>query len=215
MNFIDKRKEPKSLTTYKAKAGASFSNLPKNEKEDLQISLSNEQYNICAYCLERISSAKSSPSFMGIEHYKPQSIYPILHLDYNNLLGVCQGTGNRTSHCDKSKGNLLLKIIDPLKKNTMTLIKFLDNGKIVSSPYNEDVENDINSILNLNEKYLVENRKNLIKKLKEEYKNKVISLKSKPAKTNFISTYKTYYSTPQSNGLAEYNRVALDWLNKR
>lgn len=174
MKFIQKKNEPNSLIECRSTPYASFDNC---NKEDIRVSLIKEQGAICAYCMKRISAEWNSELNKyntEIEHYKSQDVYngkkgkPDLRLNYNNMLGVCNGNAGfskHKQHCDKSKdfkGNkkFLPLTINPLNLNCEKLIEFKGNGKITSK--DETINRDIQIVLNLNEQQLVKNRKVVI-----------------------------------------------------
>lgn len=65
---------------------------PKNEVKEV---LLHEQHGICAYCMRRIRMDSHS----RVEHLVPLSSSKDKAIDYNNMLGVCDGgekiTGNQ------------------------------------------------------------------------------------------------------------------------
>lgn len=76
-------------------------------------------------------------------------------IDYNNMLGVCDGgekvTGNQ-GHilcCDAHKKETEI-MISPLNKVQMNKIAYDSEGKIYTKPKDEDMERDINEVLLLN-----------------------------------------------------------------
>lgn len=168
MKHIIKGREPQSLFQHRQKQFVNYNNYP--EKDELRISLLTEQGHICCYCMQRISIDK-----MKIEHWKSQDDYEELQLDYNNLLGACQGgegSPNHLQHCDTKKGNTEITI-NPLDnhRNCEDLIKYLGNGEISSDDVT--INNDLNQVLNLNMQTLVNNRKEVLelvlKQLKSQY----------------------------------------------
>lgn len=167
MKQIIKNQEPKSLLEHRLQPFADYDNYP--QKEELRASLLTEQGHICCYCMQRIKKDK-----MKIEHWRSQDEYPDLQLDYNNLLGACeggQGLPKHLQHCDTKKGNEKLTI-NPSNnlKNCEHLIKYLPNGKIYSD--DTTIDKELNEVLNLNMQSLVNNRKVvldiLIQQLKRE-----------------------------------------------
>ena len=84
MKQIIKNKEPDILTTYKN--NAETPNYPHfcnktNRKKQLKSSLLAEQGYLCCYCMGEISMDN-----MQVEHWRPQSNYAELDLNYQNLL---------------------------------------------------------------------------------------------------------------------------------
>ncbi|MDF5726209.1 MAG: TIGR02646 family protein [Rhizonema sp. PD37] len=168
MKRIIKGKEPLSLVKHRLKTFADYDNYSK--KDELRASILTEQGHICCYCMQRISDSR-----MKIEHWKSQDDYPELQLDYNNLLGACQGgegSPKHLQHCDTRKGNTEITI-NPLDtiKNCEDVIRFLGNGQI----YSEDsaIDTELNDILNLNTETLINHRKEVldlaIRQLSSEY----------------------------------------------
>ncbi|MBO3457199.1 TIGR02646 family protein [Aetokthonos hydrillicola Thurmond2011] len=165
MKRIVKDREPQSLFQHRQKKFANYNNYV--EKDELRVSLLTDQGHICCYCMQRISIDK-----MKIEHWQSQDNYEHLQLDYNNLLGACQGgegSPNHLQHCDTKKGNTEITI-NPLDnhRNCEELIKYHGNGEI----YSEDVtiNNELNEVLNLNMQTLVNNRKEVLEIVLQQLK---------------------------------------------
>ncbi len=168
MKRFVKGREPQSLLEHRLKSFTDYNNYP--YKDELRASLLTEQGYICCYCMQRISADR-----MKIEHWRSQDEYPQFQLDYNNLLGACQGgqgSPSHLQHCDTKKGNTEITI-NPLNnhRNCEDLIKYLAIGKIYSD--DETIDKDLNDVLNLNMQTLVNNRKEVLelvlKQLKSEY----------------------------------------------
>jgi len=178
MKFIEKlqKNEPVSLIKYRTTTpNPTYSGYP--NPSDLKQALLKEQGNICGYCMQRISielNQNNKPK-IEVEHIKSQKNYPDKSLDYNNMVGVCNGNSRGIEHCDKSKKAFELKKLIPTNKNCENLITYSTSGYINSKSKNKEVENDINTVLKLNNQNLVEIRKNTIdlvhKKLEKEYPN--------------------------------------------
>ena len=116
---------------------------PKNEAKEI---LLHEQHGICAYCMRRIRMDNHS----RVEHLVPLSKNKDMAIDYNNMLGVCDGgekvTGNQ-GHilcCDAHKKETEI-MISPLNKVQMNKIAYDSEGKIYTKPKDEDMERDINT----------------------------------------------------------------------
>jgi uncharacterized protein (TIGR02646 family) len=160
MRHIVKQKTPKVLLTYQSTPNATYEGF--QGKDDLRLALIKEQKGLCAYCMGRISNDWNSilkKYKTEIEHYKSQELHPSLHLDYTNMLGVCNGNaGNRPAllHCDKARPAQSTLTITPLSKNCENSIKYDSDGTIYSE--NEDFQRDIDKILNLNVAHLKLNR---------------------------------------------------------
>ncbi len=171
MKKIVKQSELRSLVEHRAQANANYDNYP--DKDKLRESLLKEQGYICCYCMSRITSEQ-----MKIEHWKPQTKYTALQLEYRNLLGACmgnQGTRPQNQHCDTRKGDIEITI-NPIEgdRNCENLVKYRPDGKIYSE--DESINHDLNETLNLNLGFLKKNRSDalfvLIRKLDEKFSNK-------------------------------------------
>lgn len=121
---------------------------PKNEVKSVLI---REQKGLCAYCMRRIRMNSHS----RIEHWVPLSIDKEKAIDYNNMLGVCDGgeqvTGGQ-GHilcCDAHKGEREISI-NPLNKVQMDKIAYKTDGTIYTEPNDTEMEKDINETLLLN-----------------------------------------------------------------
>lgn len=156
MIYIQKGKEPASLTAYKKQAHAYYDEC---NKDDIRENLLREQGYLCAYCMRRIEKEK-----MKIEHWDPEdNLTELERLDYSNMLGVCLGHMNgqkkKDDTCDTHKGNVRI-IVDPRDSRTLSEIKYRSkSGEIYSE--NEDIQKDLNETLNLNSEghRLPQNRK--------------------------------------------------------
>ncbi len=171
MKYIQKEKAPLSLRTYRETTpNASYNGF--SDKKVIREALLKEQGHICAYCMRRISLDLNNyhKPKIEIEHYLSQDNFPNKTLNYQNMLGVCNGNLSGISHCDKSKDNKSLKTLNPLKfKTSEQLINYKLNGEIVSKSNNSDVEEDINIILNLNNEQLIQYRKDALDKAKKDF----------------------------------------------
>jgi uncharacterized protein (TIGR02646 family) len=169
MKHIVKGQEPQSLVEHRVKSSADYDNY--SNKNDLRKAILRDQGDICCYCMQRISCKK-----MKIEHWRSQDKYPEFQLDFDNLLGACEGGEGlpyHLQHCDTKKGNTEITI-NPLSKhrNCEDLIRYTGDGKIYSD--DETINKDLNDVLNLNiETTFVINRRNVlqlaIKQLKSKY----------------------------------------------
>lgn len=92
-----------------------------------------EQGYLCAYCMKKLPDS----NFVSVEHYiarekhisSPftQSKHDKKSLLFTNMLGVCKNNG---IHCDKKRGNVSLKILNPHDKNCETLVQYTLDGRI-------------------------------------------------------------------------------------
>jgi uncharacterized protein (TIGR02646 family) len=170
MKRIIKGTEPLCLLQYRQTEGANYEGY--HPKEPLKRALLAEQGYICCYCMRRISEAT-----MEIEHWKPESKYPELQINYKNLLASCSGNrGTRRSnqHCNPRKGDVEITINPADSKNCEIYIKYSSTGKISSD--NATIDYELNEVLNLNFQTLKENRKTeldtVINALNKKFPNK-------------------------------------------
>jgi uncharacterized protein (TIGR02646 family) len=95
MKHIVKKPSPPEFEKWKKKEGnaASYANIPPAIKNIIRESLLDEQYWLCCYC--GLSLTRNN---VHIEHFRPQSKFKSLQLDYRNLHASCMG---KLIHHDK------------------------------------------------------------------------------------------------------------------
>ncbi|HFI0796163.1 TPA: retron system putative HNH endonuclease [Streptococcus suis] len=202
MILIDKGKQPNIFLEYKSQLHASYKGMPSDVKEILKKSLLDEQQELCAYCMRKITSDD-----MKIEHYYSQSSYSDLELEYSNLLAVCKGFEGRSHEqqtCDTKKGNRELTI-SPLNRGHMSTISYKTDGTIQSELY----ANDLNEILNLNQDELKEGRKSALNAFQ-----KFISKKCKEKSMKKGQVLKLLNSYEVKIGSA-YKGIIIAYLKKK
>lgn len=208
MIIIEKNNYPKELITYKQDQTASYENLRGEIKKAVTDSLLDEQGYLCAYCMKRIREYD-----IRIEHWLTQSNNINLALDYNNMFGVCQGKDtkkNKFNHCEKIRGDNNLTI-NPTNNTHITTIIYAKDGTISSSYKN--IDNDLNSILNLNVQTLKENRSAIIKSIEKAIEIKF--KKSKVSKQFIEKTLDLYKKKNSKKEFKEYCGVAIYFLEKK
>lgn len=207
MIYIKKDKTPVFLRQYQADRATDFKSLPKEAKDKLRKSLMDEQSGLCAYCMSKLGSNPSSD--VKIEHIHPQSRHPEQDLSYSNLLAVCpgnpvpfssgsfySGSSSQSLTCDSCKGDKEL-FLSPLKPEIEKLIAY-DNSGNISAAKNLDpqtkemVDHDLNTVLNLNHRWLVNNRKKALQTYKAEINQKFG--KGKEIKPEFWRRQEKFYS---------------------
>jgi len=165
MKCIIKQNEPQSFIDWKALENEDwrpcFDNLANPEKKRLKEALLVEQGYICCYCNRQISDEDGH-----IEHFKPQSDYQELALDYNNLHVSCLKEQSKSTpkHCGVAKGNWFEEgvTLSPLDTSCEQKFRYTDDGHI--SPLNDPDRNTqifINR-LNLDDAILIQKRKEAI-----------------------------------------------------
>ena len=125
-------------------------------RDELLKQLIEDQRGLCAYCMCRIH-----PEDAHIEHYIPRHCdwyngkptLDELSLDYRNMLAVCKDKGT----CDATRGNEKLTV-DPRRETDVDQIRYERSSCTITSS-NQAIENDCNTLLNLNDKYLARGRK--------------------------------------------------------
>lgn len=219
---INKGPEPVELIRYRQLSDASYQNMhgaptgkvnPDGTLKDVYTvvlnSLLKEQGYICAYCMCRIPEKHSAAT---IEHIAPQSLTSKdASLDYRNMLAVCNG--NRHTHnyndktCDAYRGNRPLSL-NPLKSETLSLIRYKSNGIIYSD--NSNVDRELNDILNLNCKarQLPNNRRYALNVLLSNIRKKYPAGSIKEYCQKEIARYESAtFKEP-------YIGIILDWLER-
>lgn len=106
LKSIIKTTEPASFSAWKSQKNEhwqpTYETLQNPEKRDLHEALLQEQGYVCCYCGRRIGSDDSH-----IEHFRPQSRYPALALEFLNLHCSCikATTSSTPLHCGHRKGD--------------------------------------------------------------------------------------------------------------
>lgn len=197
MKYINNRnKEPKELVEYRKTPGVVYDDLGKERKTIIRDSLLDEQGYICAYCMGRINSDNCT-----IEHYisqthheaSPYSEEEHKHqsLLYSNMSGVCI---NDSEHCDKKRGNVPLKILDPHNPSCEKLITYNLSGNIIPVGRDEEMVKEDIQTLGLDSDKLVKLRRTVWDEIWERFKNE--NEKKKWSKKLFLE-YASKYRTKQ------------------
>ena len=180
MKYIAKKSgnEPESLKLYRETTpNATYEGFADSDQL-LKKALLAEQGYICSYCMQRISlkTNKQHKLRIEVEHIASQKNYPYKALAFTNMAGVCNGNIGGMEHCDKSKKDKELHILFPHNETCEQYITYSTSGKILSRLSDGTVEIDLNEILNLNNQFLVENRRTAadlaIENLDRKYANR-------------------------------------------
>ena len=167
-----------------------------------------EQGHVCAYCMRRIKiSDNTTTETTRIEHILSRENHKNKQLDYNNMVLCCNGEINNSYHCDKSKGSKDISF-DIFNDSFFDTISYKSkDGAIISS--NKTYNNEINKILNLNNKLLKANRLSAL--------NGVIGyLTQKGWRLSDIKTQINKWENKNSDGkYKEYSGIVLCFLNKK
>lgn len=193
---------------------------PKNEVKAVLI---REQKGLCAYCMRRIRMDFHS----RIEHWVPLSIDKEKAIDYNNMLGVCDGgeqvTGGQ-GHilcCDAHKGEKEIGI-NPLNKDQMDKIAYRTDGTIHTEPNDTEMEKDINETLLLNgirkaDGSFRDTSTELVKGRKDVYDRarKMMEMLQKKGKCTSASVQRIMDDLRSSEAYEEYVGVKLYYFEKK
>lgn len=142
MKRITKDDEPLPFSKWKDLANddwqPSYHNLQNPEKNLLKEALWSEQGGICCYCNQAISVDTGH-----IEHFRPQTAFPALELDYANLHLCCtQGKEKKSpSYCGMAKGSWFDEeaTLSPMKVDIETLFNYRADGHISAAPEASDM----------------------------------------------------------------------------
>lgn len=125
MRKIDKGMEPAELTNWKRHNPHSrYVDLhedPLGVRRAIRASCLSEQFNVCAYCGERIGEVYSHN-----EHVLPQSKFPNDTLNFANIVASC----NRSGQCGNAHGDQTLPLT-PLMLECEKELKFYLSGSVI------------------------------------------------------------------------------------
>lgn len=170
--------------------------LSKNDfiRDEVLISLLEEQGFICAYCLQKINLKNATIEHIIGQKYVENGVKigEKYQVDYDNLLAVCSGKScKEQTHCDKSRSSYQKErplFANPLENRIMQNIKFSKTGLIYYKNFKniEEIEKlkdhnsldedsnirfDIQKVLNLNCQNLKLKREAVIKGIQKATKN--------------------------------------------
>ncbi len=207
MRKIIKGPEPASLTQHRQTAHADYDNY--RDKETLRIFLVDEQRGVCCYCLGRIRPEIAS---MKIAHCRSQYNHPDEQLSYANLLGACKGNEGQkpgAQHCDTKQGDadLSRNPADPAR-DIEGVIRFEGDGIIAASDPAFDKE--LNDVLNLNLKFLQNNRKAVLDAFKQ-----TLDRKGEIGRLTLEKWLRDWNGESHNGELQPYCQVVVFWLRKR
>jgi uncharacterized protein (TIGR02646 family) len=129
MRTIKKQNSPAYEKWVHKHSNASYSSIEESIRNELKQSLSYEQLGLCCYCCCKLDE---QPRPAHIEHFKPQSSYPQLSLDYQNMHLSCTANLSHNYHCGHKKANTDPKdcIISPLSEDCTANFRYDRMGKI-------------------------------------------------------------------------------------
>ena len=142
-----------------------YRNLQQPERGATQKSLFAEQTGQCVYCGRGISLDRNQHHH--IEHFRPRSRYPELHLDYTNLFLSCGPEGNHGARntCGHHKGDWFDEgcHIPPVPEACSERFRFHSSGRIAGDGSPE--ADRMIATLNLNHPELMTERQVMIEAL--------------------------------------------------
>jgi len=208
MKKINKNNEPIELRRYRASPEAIYDGPGFDPvKKKIRTALLTEQGFLCAYCMSAISEES-----MKIEHFQCQASHADLQLDYNNLLGCCignEGQPGKQQTCDTRKGSRQLKYSPSRTPHIENLIDYKSSGKISSCE--EEFLTQIEHVLNLNQKWLVRNRKAALEGIREQLGRK----RGTRTRVELKSLLNRYNNVNQEGKLEPYTGVIVQYLSKK
>jgi uncharacterized protein (TIGR02646 family) len=205
------RKVASAAITQGLRKFKNYNDLDNSTKKQLRESLVKEQFHLCCYCMGRIEPTNEKTR---IEHHKPQSLYPELTLDYENMLAACSNNHNRNDeesqlHCDESKGNVEISR-NPAADNVEVLIEYKMDGRIFSK--DDQFQYAIDKVLNLNSARLLNQRKSMIDSVQTSFN---IDRPGKPLNQKQLQKYVEKWSTPNQEKLEPFCQVVIWYLQYR
>ena len=150
MRKIKQGDEPNSLTRWKRQnPQRAYGQLSEEIRREIHQYLLDNQFNLCAYCCDRIQSINDCHN----EHLEAKQSKPNRDLDFTNLVASC----NTKNQCGNAHGTASLPIT-PLQEACETELAYQLSGR-VKGLTNQATETL--AILNLNNKSLIEKRKQI------------------------------------------------------
>lgn len=121
--------------------------------------LEKEQNSQCAY-----TEIGIAPEDSHIDHFKKQSLFVNLIFDWNNLLTSCNCDAYGARFKDKKlkKKEVYDCLINPVTDDPKEHFEYSITGKIATIDKNDNKAKTTIDLFNLNDKALVERRKNII-----------------------------------------------------
>lgn len=215
MLWIQKGREPKSLTEYRQTPGADYEHCPC--RDDIRKALLREQGHLCAYCMRRIYD---DPDTTKIEHWYPRALLKTAdgqpdykaHLRYQNMLGVCEGhSGGEAETCDTKKKDIPITV-DPRKKEHIEKIAYrIGRNSVDIRSDDEEIHSDLTERLNLNANTLPLNRYRVYKVLLDELTR---ARKGGWSVAMLEQKRRQYQSRNAQGQLREYAGFLLWWLDR-
>ena len=179
-----------------------YESLPPTTRDAMRSRLYTEQTGQCVYCGRRISL--DAHGKFHVEHFRPRSKYPDLHLDHANLFLSCGPKGEHGSGqtCGDFKGDWFEEEchVPPAPESCAEQFRFRSSGHIAGRGASE-AEKMI-EVLNLNHPALVTERRTLIESLDEDLNEDVPG----------DDLLRSYRDTDGSGARPSFANVAIGYL---
>ncbi|MCK6518122.1 TIGR02646 family protein [Myxococcota bacterium] len=191
--------------------------LLKDCAETVREALARDQDGLCAYCGVRLIRSGGANA-MTIEHHTPRSVDVSQMFEWSNLLGVCSGrtthNGRQIQHCDKSRAPKRPLSFHPVDDALRIPNEFQvhlrgssSKGRLGSIVTQSPEANSDVAELNLNAELLIENRAEVINRLRGQ-------LSKDGSEAHMRRLYRTF-TTPTAEGLPSYAHVAEAYLRRK
>lgn len=216
MRQIRKQREPKFWREFRKTPGATYG-IEWMPKQELREALAKEQGYLCCYCMGRIEDTQDG---MKVEHWRSQSEHGEVQIDYENLLGACNGNQGHPfpeQHCDTHKKNTSISV-NPASadRDCSKFFRYLSDGSIrPSESLPEDEKRAISSdleVLNINVEKLKVQRKALLDGLRswldKEHAGRSVS------REILLQKAQEWERSGADGKLKPFCQVAIFWLNK-
>ncbi|MGJ7921914.1 retron system putative HNH endonuclease [Neobacillus sp. LXY-4] len=150
MRHIEKKPSPSAFETWKKSTGnlASYAHIPPVIKGIVRENLLDEQYWLCCYC--GLSLTRNN---VHIEHFRPQSKFKALQLEYNNLHASCMGKlihleEGVSDFCGHSKKDWFdpQLTVSPLDPNCESYFEYGFDGSIKAAHHHLGAEETIHHL---------------------------------------------------------------------
>ena len=133
-------------------------------RKDLALYILSEQNGLCIYCEKVVNDY---PNECHIDHYRKRDYFPNETLNYNNLLLSCNNFKRCAKHKDsKIKKEDYKKFINPILENPENFLEYTFYGEFKPKDNLSDINKEkaifTIEILNLNDRSLIEERKQVI-----------------------------------------------------
>ena len=191
-------------------ATLSWKNLSTEGKAAARRALLAEQGGLCAYCMRKIDDSNSH-----VEHYVPQSegagSDDPVSVDFGNLLAVCNGFEDTSEGltCDRARKDAPM-VVNPLIERTLEGIRYDRGGSIHS--LDPEIDHDLCETLNLNQRYLQKNRREVIRRLGSKLES--VGRRGNRAVRTYCERYVTGHLTRPSMR-EPYDGAVIYYMQKR